>query len=60
MPETGLGDIQDRPGEFNVLSIDALPVIPAYLQRHHVTQLSLKGLCALKLCEQFYLKISSY
>lgn len=23
VPKTGLGDIQDRPGEFNVLSVDA-------------------------------------
>lgn len=53
VPKTGLGDIQDRPGEFNALSIDVLPAMPLYLQRHHVTQPSLRGLSALKICKSF-------
>lgn len=53
VPKTGLGGIKDRRGEFNALSIDAMPLIPPYLQRHHVTQLPLRGLSALKLYEQF-------
>lgn len=43
-PRTGPCDIQGWSGEFHILSTYVLPVIPPCLQRHCVTQLSLRWL----------------